>query len=207
MKEPCWWRWCCHSWCCTYDFCPDRIPYFVGTRWTVVRIRLRVGQTRCSTATAWGRSDEAWWKLMEREREERARERESERERDRESEKERERWREKKIEGERGFETYKELFCTRKSKKQYFWNSQKPKTAILESQRQLFSKLCLRRKKTIKKTKKVSFLSCFESQKELFLKLKNNYFWDCFWDSKKLVLPVFYSVLSFFPFFWSITSS
>ena len=47
-------------------------------------------------------------------------ERESERERDRESEKERERWREKKIEGERGFETYKELICTRKSKKQYF---------------------------------------------------------------------------------------
>ena len=207
MKEPCWWRWCCNSWCCTCDFCPDRIPYFVGTRWTVVRIRLRVGQTRCSTATAWGRSDEAWWKLMEREREERARERASERERSRERERERERWREKKIEGERGFETYKELFCTRKSKKQYFWNSQKPKTAILESQRQLFSKLCLRRKKTIKKTKKVSFLSCFESQKELFLKLKNNYFWDCFWDSKKLVLLVFYSVLSFFPFCWSIKSS
>ena len=53
-------------------------------------------------------------------------EREGERERDRESEKERERWREKKIEGEREregkcyFETYKELFGTRKSKKQYF---------------------------------------------------------------------------------------
>ena len=82
-----------------------------------------------------------------------------------------------------------------------FCDSQKPKTAILESQRQLFSKLCLRRNTTIKKNKKVSFLSCFESQKELFLELKNNYFWDCFWDSKKLVLPVFYSVLSFSHFF------
>ena len=152
-----------------------------------------------------------WWSMMkvdgERTRGESERESERERERSRERERERERWREKKIEGERGFETYKELFCTRKSKKQYFWNSQKPKTAILESQRQLFSKLCLRRNKTIKKTKKVSFLSCFESQKELFLKLKNNYFWDCFWDSKKLVLHVFYIVLSFFPFFWSIQSS
>ena len=151
----------------------------VGTRWTVVRIRLRVGQTRCSTATACGRSDEAWWKWMEREREERARERASEREIERARKRERERWREKKIEGERGFETYKELFCTRKSKKQYLWNSQKPKTAILESQRQLFSKLCLRRKKTIKKTKKrVVFKlfwepnkTVFEAKQQLFLKL------------------------------------
>ena len=153
----------------------------VGTRWTVVRIRLRVGQTRCSTATACGRSDEAWWKWMEREREERARERASERERDRESEKERERWREKKIEGERErerkryFETYKKLFCTRNSKKQYFWNSQKPKTAILESQRQLFSKLCLRLKQTIKKSKNVVF-KVFWDPKRAVVEAKTNLF-------------------------------
>ena len=60
--------------------------------------------------------DESGW----RENERRERERERARERSRERERERERWREKKIEGERGFETYKELFCTRKSKKQYF---------------------------------------------------------------------------------------
>ena len=52
--------------------------------------------------------------------------RESEREREieRARKRERERWREKKIEGERErkryFETYKELFCNRKSKKQLF---------------------------------------------------------------------------------------
>ena len=60
--------------------------------------------------------DESGW----RENERRERERERARERSRERERERERWREKKIEGERGFKTYKELFCTRKSKKQYF---------------------------------------------------------------------------------------
>ena len=136
---------------------------------------------------------------------ERERERSREREREREIEREEDRGRER--ERKRYFETYKKRCCTRKSKTQYFWNSQKPKTAILESQRQLFSKLCLRRQKTIKKTKQVSFLSCFESKKELFFKPKNNYFWDCFWDSTKLVLPVFYSVLSFFPFVWSIKSS
>ena len=66
--------------------------------------------------------DESGW----RENERRERERERARERSRERERERERWREKKIEGERErerkryFETYKKLFCTRNSKKQYF---------------------------------------------------------------------------------------
>ena len=135
MKEPCWWRRCCHSWCCTCDFCPDRIPYFVGTRWTVVRIRLRVGQTRCSTATAWGRSDEAWWKLMEREREERAWERASERERSREREREREMEREEDRGRERERENVilkltKNYFALAKAKNNIF--------ETLKSQRQLF---------------------------------------------------------------------
>ena len=70
---------------------------------------------------------------------EREGERERERARDRENEKERERWREKKIEGERErererkryFETYKELFCTRKSKKQLFLRLAKAKDSYL----------------------------------------------------------------------------
>ena len=96
----------------------------VGTRWTVVRIRLRVGQTRCSTATACGRSDEAWWKWMEREREERARERASEREIERARKRERER--EMEREEDRGRER--------------FWNLQR---IILHSQKQktIFLKL------------------------------------------------------------------
>ena len=38
------------------------------------------------------------------------------------------------------------LFSLSKAKKSYFWDSQKRKTAILESQKQFFSKLCLRLK-------------------------------------------------------------
>ena len=152
MKEPCWWRWCCHSWCCTYDFCPDRIPYFVGTRWTVVRIRLRVGQTRCSTATAWGRSDEAWWKLMEREREERAWERASERERSREREREREMEREE----DRGRE--------REREKTLFWNLQK---TILHSQQQktIFLKLSKAKDSYFGVSEATLFETVFEAQK------------------------------------------
>ena len=70
----------------------------------------------------------------ERTRGESERERTRERERDGESEKEKEIEREKdsgrEREGKRDFKTYKELFCTRKSKKQVF-------VETLKSQRQL----------------------------------------------------------------------
>ena len=70
---------------------------------------------------------------MEREREERARERASERERERSREREREREiereedRGRESQRKRYFETYKELFCTRKSKKQLFLRLSKAK--------------------------------------------------------------------------------
>ena len=148
-----------------------------------------------------------WWSMMkvDGERTRGESERESERERDRESEKER--WREKKIERGRERERGKMLFW---DLQRTIGHSQKQKTVFLKlskakdsyfgvSEATLFETV-FEAQKNYKKTKKVSFLRCFESQKELFLKLKNNYFWDCCWDSKKLVLPVFYIVLSFFPF-------
>ena len=31
VKQPCWWRRRCHSWCRTCEFCRGRIPYFANT--------------------------------------------------------------------------------------------------------------------------------------------------------------------------------
>ena len=113
---------------------------------------------------------------MEREREERARERASEgeieraRKREREMEREEDRGRERERERENVIlRLTKNYLALAKAKNSI-------KTTILESQRQLLSKLCLRLKKTIKKTKQVLFLGCFEAQQELFLTLKRNSF-------------------------------
>ena len=87
------------------------------------------------------------------------------------------------------------------------FESQKPKTPILESQKQLVSKLFLKLKKTIKNTKKVSFVSCFEIQKELCLRLKNYFFDTVFETEKSLIFCGFCIVLSSFHFFGPLKSN
>jgi len=70
----------------------------------------------------------------------------------------------------------KNYFALPRTKNSYASDDQKPKTATLESQKQLFSKPRWTLLKGIKKTKKASLLSCLETPKKLFLKLPHNCF-------------------------------
>ena len=77
----------------------------------------------------------------------------------------------------------------------------------LESQKQLFSKLCLRLKKSIKKIQKVLFVCCFESHKKLFWSNITILFETVFETQKSLFYVGFYCVLSFLHFFGPLKSS
>ena len=107
-------------------------------------------------------------------------ERARERERDRESEKEREiereedRERERERERKRDFETYKELFCIRKSKTQLFLRLAKAKDSYFGVSEATLFETVFETQTNYKKTKNMSSLGCFETQKELFLRLTNN---------------------------------